>query len=66
MPAKVREVPFYEYMQSRRKNTKYPTDYLAQAFIWISKKGLINGAWLLFKLIKGWIRFIQWGNKLSR
>jgi|TARA_Y100000992_G_scaffold58526_2_gene35644 hypothetical protein len=59
MPVKVREVPFYEYMQSRRKNTKYPTDYLAQAFIWFSKTSFINGMWLLMKIIKAWIRLVN-------
>lgn len=59
MVVKVREVPFYEYMQSRRKNTKYPTDYLAQAFIWFSKTTFLNGMWLFIKITKIWIRLVS-------
>ena len=63
MPVKPRETDFIGYMQSRRKNDKYLTDYLADIFIWISKTTIVHTIWSIIVFFKAMIRLVIWGQK---
>tara|TARA_Y100000816_G_C25997366_1_gene521012 strand:- start:655 stop:861 length:207 start_codon:yes stop_codon:yes gene_type:complete len=63
MSNKARELDFISYVEARRKNVKYPTDYLAQFFIWLNKTTIINSIWLFMKIVKQLIKWIIWGQE---
>jgi hypothetical protein len=52
MPVNPRNTDFIGYMESRRKKSKYLTDYLMEIIIWISKKIFIYITWPIFVLFK--------------
>ena len=63
MGVKPRDTDFLGYMNSRRKNDKYLTDYLADIFIWISKTTFVHTIWSIMIFFKTMIRLVIHGQE---
>lgn len=63
MPVNPRDTDFIGYMQSRRKRTKYLTDYLADIFIWISRTTISHTVWLFTKIVSTLLRLVIWNQE---
>jgi len=63
MGVKPRDTDFLGYMNSRRKNDKYLTDYLVDIFIWIQKTTIVHTIWSIMIFFKTMIRLVIHGQE---